>query len=158
MPRRSAGILLFQHTSAGLLLLLVHPGGPFWARKDDGAWSIPKGEYDEGGDAAAAARREFAEETGAAVTADLMALGEFRQAGGKRVTAFAAEAEFDPTTLRSNSFALEWPPKSGRTQEFPEVDRAAWFSPAMAAQKILRSQRPIVDALLERLGARTSSA
>ena len=158
MPRRSAGILLYNTTAAGTLLLLVHPGGPFWARKDDGAWSIPKGEYEPGDDVMQVALREFAEETGSAIAADLVPLGEFRQAGGKLVTAFAAEGDFDPAALRSNTFSVEWPPKSGRMRTFPEVDRAAWFSPAMAAQKILRSQRPIVDALLERLGARTSSA
>ena len=157
MPRRSAGILLYKLTEAGPLLLLVHPGGPFWVRKDDGAWTIPKGEYDDGEDPAAAARREFAEETGSVLAGDLVALGEFRQAGGKRVTAFAAKGDFDTAALRSNSFSLEWPPKSGRTQEFPEIDRAEWFAPAEAMQKILRSQQPIIEALLNHL-ARTSAA
>jgi predicted NUDIX family NTP pyrophosphohydrolase len=158
MPRRSAGILLYKRTQSGLMLLLVHPGGPFWARKDDGVWTIPKGEYEDGEDAAAAARREFAEETGTSVNAALILLGEFRQAGGKRVTAFAAEGDFDAATLRSNVFSVEWPPKSGRTQQFPEVDRAAWFAPALALEKILRSQQPIVEALLAWLGSRASSA
>jgi predicted NUDIX family NTP pyrophosphohydrolase len=156
--RRSAGILLYKRIGNDVLVLLVHPGGPFWARKDDGAWSIPKGEYAEGEDPAAAARREFAEETGTAITADLVALGEYRQSGGKLVTAFAAAGDFDPATLRSNLFSLEWPPKSGRVQQFPEVDRAGWFAPASALQKILRSQRPIIEALLERLGEPTSPA
>ena len=125
MPRRSAGILLYNTTAAGTLLLLVHPGGPFWARKDDGAWSIPKGEYEPGDDVMQVALREFAEETGSAIAADLVPLGEFRQAGGKLVTAFAAEGDFDPAALRSNTFSVEWPPKSGRMRSFPEVDRAA---------------------------------
>jgi len=158
LPRRSAGILLYKRTQAGPLLLLLHPGGPFWARKDDGAWTIPKGEYDAGEDPLTAARREFAEETGAAIATDVIPLGEFRQAGGKLVTAFAAEGDFDPATLRSNHFSMEWPPKSGRTKEFPEIDRAAWFAPARAREKILRSQQAVIDALLERLGCSTTPA
>jgi len=151
LPRRSAGILLYKRTPDGPLLLLVHPGGPFWARKDEGAWSIPKGEYTDDENPQLAAHREFMEETGGNVTAGLVSLGEFHQPGGKIVTAFAAEADFDPATLRSNSFSLEWPPKSGRTRQFPEVDRAAWFPPAEALQKILPGQRPVVEALLNRL-------
>ena len=158
MPRRSAGILLYNTTAAGTLLLLVHPGGPFWARKDDGAWSIPKGEYEPGDDVMQVALREFAEETGSAIAADLVPLGEFRQAGGKLVTAFAAEGDFDPAALRSNTFSLEWPPKSGRMQTFPEVDRAAWFSPAEALNKILPSQRTVIEALMQYLRARSGSS
>ena len=154
MPRRSAGILLYKTTPAGPLLLLVHPGGPFWARKDDGAWSIPKGEYESGDDVMDVARREFAEETGSAITADLLPLGEFRQAGGKLVTAFAAEGDFDLAALRSNDFSMEWPPKSGRMQTFPEVDRAGWFSPQEALSKILPSQRPVIEALMQYLRSR----
>jgi predicted NUDIX family NTP pyrophosphohydrolase len=150
LPRRSAGILLYKQTPSGLLLLLVHPGGPFWARKDNGAWSIPKGEYADGEDPIVAARREFEEETGSAITAALVSLGEFRQPGGKIVTAFAAEDDFDPAALRSNAFSLEWPPKSGRMQQFPEIDRAAWFTRAEAMRKLLPGQRPIVEALLNR--------
>ncbi len=157
MARRSAGIQLYKRAPAEPLLLLVHPGGPFWARKDDGAWSIPKGEFGEGEEPAAAARREFAEETGTPIAADLILLGEFRQAGGKLVTAFTAEGDLDPATLRSNLFSVEWPPKSGRTQQFPEVDRAAWFAPAEALQKILHGQRPIIEVLLERLRFSSSS-
>jgi predicted NUDIX family NTP pyrophosphohydrolase len=157
MPRRSAGILLYKTTAAGTLLLLAHPGGPFWARKDDGAWSIPKGEYESGDDVMDVARREFAEETGSAITADLLPLGEFRQAGGKLVTAFAAEGDFDPATLRSNDFSMEWPPKSGRMQTFPEVDRAGWFSPEEALNKILPSQRPVIEALMQYLSSRSRS-
>jgi predicted NUDIX family NTP pyrophosphohydrolase len=155
MPRRSAGILLYKKTAAGTLLLLVHPGGPFWSRKDDGAWSIPKGEYESGDDVMEVARREFAEETGSAIAADLVPLGEFRQAGGKLVTAFAAEGDFDPVGLRSNIFSMEWPPKSGRMQSFPEVDRAAWFAPAEATNKILSSQRPVIEALMRHLRSRS---
>ena len=158
MPRRSAGILLYNTTAAGTLLLLVHPGGPFWARKDDGAWSIPKGEYEPGDDVMQVARREFAEETGSAIAADLVPLGEFRQAGGKLVTAFAAKGDFDPAALRSNTFSVEWPPKSGRMRTFPEVDRAAWFSPAEALNKILPSQRTVIEALMQYLRARSGSS
>ena len=151
MPRRSAGILLYKRSGAGLVLLLVHPGGPFWARKDDGDWAIPTGVYTEGEDPQVAARREFEEETGSAITEGLVSLGEFRQPGGKIVTAFATEGDFDPAALRSNSFSIEWPPTSGRTRQFPEVDRAAWFKPAEARRKILPGQRPIIAALLNRL-------
>jgi predicted NUDIX family NTP pyrophosphohydrolase len=132
----------------GLELLLVHPGGPFWARKDEGAWSIPKGEYDDGEDPLAAARREFAEELGAEADGAFVDLGEVTQAGRKVVRAFALEGDFDVNGLRSNTFELEWPPKSGRRQTFPEVDRAEWFSPAEARRKILAAQQPFIDRLL----------
>jgi predicted NUDIX family NTP pyrophosphohydrolase len=151
LPRRSAGVLLYKQTPSGLLLFLVHPGGPFWARKDNGAWSIPKGEYADGEDPIVAARREFAEETGNAITAALVSLGEFRQPGGKIIAAFAAEGDLDPAALHSNTFSLEWPPKSGRIQQFPEIDRAAWFTRAEAMQKLLPGQRSIIEALLKRL-------
>jgi predicted NUDIX family NTP pyrophosphohydrolase len=153
MARLSAGILLHRGTGPDLELFLVHPGGPFWARKDDGAWSIPKGEYELDETPRAAARREFEEETGGTVAGELVALGEFRQPSGKIVSAFAAEGEFDPAALRSNNFAMEWPPRSGRTQEFPEVDRAAWFRPVDALRKVTRGQRTIIAVLLDRLGA-----
>ncbi len=152
MPKRSAGILLYRGAGAGLELLLVHPGGPFWARKDLGAWSIPKGEYSEGEDAAAAARREFAEETGAVAGGTLLPLGELTQGGGKVVTAFALAGDFDPAALTSNSFTMEWPPRSGRTATFPEVDRAQWFSPAEAEAKILKGQREFIARLLKATG------
>jgi predicted NUDIX family NTP pyrophosphohydrolase len=158
VARRSAGIVLYKGTGPDLVFLLVHPGGPFWAKKDDGAWSIPKGEYEAGENAAAAARREFAEETGSAVAGELIELGEFRQPGGKIISAFAAAGEFDPAGLRSNSFSMEWPPKSGRNQEFPEVDRTAWLRPADALQKVTRGQRPILAALLDWLGASVDAA
>ena len=152
MPKRSAGLLLYKRAGAGLRVLLVHPGGPFWAKKDAGAWSIPKGEYAEGEDAFAVAAREFEEETGTRPTGEFRALGEVKQAGGKVVTAWAVEGEFDPATLKSNRFELEWPPRSGRRQSFPEVDRAEWFELDEARRKILASQSPLIDRLCDALG------
>ena len=147
MVRRSAGIVAYRVAESGLEVLLVHPGGPFWKNRDPGAWSIPKGEYAEGEDVEEAARREFAEETGWSLDAELVPLGDIRQKGGKLVTAFALEADFDPAALASNSFTMEWPPRSGRIQSFPEVDRVQWFGPDDAREKIQPSQRPILDAL-----------
>jgi predicted NUDIX family NTP pyrophosphohydrolase len=150
MPRTSAGLLLYRRAGAGLEVLLVHPGGPLWARKDDGAWSIPKGEYTDGEDPLAAAMRELEEELGAApALGELVDLGEIRQKGGKVVRAWAAEADLDPETLHSNTFEMEWPPRSGHRQEFPEVDRAAWMTPEQAKIKI----NPAQAELLERLAA-----
>jgi predicted NUDIX family NTP pyrophosphohydrolase len=143
----SAGILMYRRTGPRLEVLLVHPGGPFWRNKDEGAWSIPKGEMDENEDAAAAARREFLEETGCALSGPLEPLGEVRQRGGKRVTAFAVEADLDVDAIKSNSFEIEWPPKGSRMQSFPEIDRAAWFDLAAAHKKILEGQRPLLDRL-----------
>src|ERR1700704_3582017 len=151
-PKRSAGILMYRRSGPALELLLVHPGGPFWKSKDLGAWSIPKGEYSEGEDALAVARREFEEETGARPRGDCLALGEVVQPGRKIVTAFALAGDFDPATLRSNTFELEWPPKSGRKASFPEVDRAQWFAPAAARQKILKGQSEFIARLLKALG------
>ena len=151
MAKTSAGLLLFRKAAAGLQVLLVHPGGPFWARKDEGAWSIPKGLADPGEDLLAAAQREFLEETGMAVDGEFLDLGAHRQPGGKTVRAWALEGDFDPAALRSNTFSLEWPPRSGRTAEFPEVDRAVWFSVDEAWEKINKGQRPIIEALVERL-------
>jgi predicted NUDIX family NTP pyrophosphohydrolase len=153
MPKRSAGLLMYRGAGPRLELLLVHPGGPFWAKKDLGAWSIPKGEYADDEDPLAAARREFAEETGAQADGPFCPLGEVAQAGGKRVSAWAVEGDFDPAALVSNTFELEWPPRSGRKRSFPEVDRAAWFSPAEARQKILAGQRPFVDRLVKLLAS-----
>ncbi len=147
MAKTSAGILLFRRHKRGLEVLLAHPGGPFWAKKDDGAWSIPKGLVDEGEDLSAAAKREFFEETGAAVEGDLVPLGAFRQPGGKTVVAFACEGDFDPAALKSNTFAMEWPPRSGKSAEFPEIDRAGWFPLEEAEAKILKGQRPMLAAL-----------
>jgi predicted NUDIX family NTP pyrophosphohydrolase len=153
MPKRSAGILLYRRASAGPEVFLVHPGGPFWAKRDEGAWSIPKGECQPGEDALAAARREFAEETGLRLEGEFVALGTYRQSSAKTVEVWAAEGDADPARLESNTFAMEWPPRSGRTQDFPEVDRAAWFSPPEAARKILKGQLPILEALFSRLRA-----
>jgi predicted NUDIX family NTP pyrophosphohydrolase len=151
MPKLSAGILLYRHTPAALEVFLVHPGGPYWAKKDEGAWTIPKGECQPGEDALAAARREFAEETGLTLEGELMALGSFRQSSAKTVEVWAVEGDADPAGLASNTFAMEWPPRSGRMQDFPEIDRAAWFRPAEAARKILKGQVPILKALASRL-------
>jgi predicted NUDIX family NTP pyrophosphohydrolase len=134
-------------------VLLVHPGGPFWARKDLGAWSIPKGEYAEGEDPLAVARREFAEELGAEPAGDFWELGELVQPSRKVVTVWAVEGDFDVAGLKSNTFELEWPPKSGRKAQFPEVDRAEWFAPDQARQKILSGQREFIDRLMARVGA-----
>jgi predicted NUDIX family NTP pyrophosphohydrolase len=152
MPKRSAGILLYRRGDSGLELLLVHPGGPFWKNKDLGAWSIPKGEYSEREDPLAVAKREFEEETGARPSGDCLPLGELVQPGRKVVTAFALEGDFDPSALRSNSFELEWPPKSGRRATFPEVDRAQWFLPAEAREKILKGQSEFITRLLQAVG------
>ena len=154
MAKRSAGILLYRGKGPGLELLLVHPGGPFWIKKDLGAWSIPKGEYQEGEDPLAVARREFEEELGSPAPArDAIELGELTQPSRKLVTAYAIEGDFDVTTFKSNLFEMEWPPKSGRLQSFPEVDHAQWFTVEEAGEKILPGQRPFIDRLLERLGA-----
>jgi predicted NUDIX family NTP pyrophosphohydrolase len=151
MPQRSAGILLYRRRQGAIEMLLVHPGGPFWANKDDGAWSIPKGEYAPEEDPLTAAKREFAEETGAPVDGKAIALGSFRQSSAKIVDAWAVEGDFDPATLRSNTFSMEWPPRSGRMREVPEVDRAQWFTPEEAARKLLKGQRPILETLLRAL-------
>jgi predicted NUDIX family NTP pyrophosphohydrolase len=148
VPKRSAGILLYRRRGGALELLLVHPGGPFWARKDDGAWSIPKGEYEDGEDALAVAKREFAEELGAAADGRFFDLGELRQRSRKLIRAWALEGDFDVAALRSNSFEIEWPPKSGHRQSFPEVDRAAWFTPEEARRKLIAGQRGFIDRLL----------
>src|ERR1700722_6968232 len=148
MPKRSAGLLLFRN-SAELELFLVHPGGPFWAKKDDAAWSIPKGEYAEPEDALLAAKREFQEETGIPIDGGFLPLGELKQPGGKIVTAWALEKDIDAALVKSNTFSMEWPPKSGKTQEFPEIDRAGWFSIAMARTKLLKGQVAFIDRLVE---------
>jgi predicted NUDIX family NTP pyrophosphohydrolase len=148
MPEVSAGILLYRHAAGGIEVLLVHPGGPFWARKDDGAWSIPKGLIDPGEQPESAARREFAEETGVELLAGpLLPLGSLRQPSGKTVIGFAFEGEFEPGSLSSNSFEMEWPPRSGRRRSFPEIDRADWFGVDEARQKLLKGQLPFLDAL-----------
>lgn len=143
----SAGLLMYRRGARGWEVLLVHPGGPFWRRRDAGAWSIPKGEPEPGEDDAAAALREFAEETGCLPAGTPAPLGRVRQRAGKEVVAFALQGDFDPATLRSNTFELEWPPRSGRIQVFPEVDRAAWFDPDTAREKMIEGQRPLLARL-----------
>ena len=156
MAKRSAGILLYRGEAGGIEVLLVHPGGPFWAKKDAGVWSIPKGEYDEGEEPLACAVREFTEELGAEPSGPFLDLGELKQPSRKVVRAWAARGEFDPAAIKSSTFEMEWPPKSGRKQAFPEVDRAAWFAPDAARVKILPGQQPFIDRLLQALtgGAR----
>jgi predicted NUDIX family NTP pyrophosphohydrolase len=147
VPARSAGILLYRFDPDGVRLLLVHPGGPFWRGKDEGAWMIPKGMIEPGEASLTAALREFEEELGAKPKGEPAPLCEVRQAGGKWVEAFALEGDFDPAGLRSNEFTIEYPPKSGSFRAFPEVDEARWFTPDEARAKILKSQAPIIDAL-----------
>ena len=147
MPKRSAGILMYRRSENGLEVLLVHPGGPFWAKKDLGAWSIPKGEYSDAEDALAVAVREFEEETGLRPQGDFQPLGELVQPGRKIITAWAVEGDFDIATLKSNMFELEWPPKSGRRASFPEVDRAEWFSLDEARRRILPGQQEFLARL-----------
>jgi predicted NUDIX family NTP pyrophosphohydrolase len=152
MAKRSAGILLYRQRTGAPEVLLVHPGGPLWAKKDLGAWSIPKGEYDEGEDPRACALREFEEELGVAPPSDLPGdLGSTRQAGGKLVQACAAEGDLDPAEVKSNTFTLEWPPRSGVVREFPEVDRAQWFELAEARDRINPAQAVFLDRLSELL-------
>src|SRR5687768_2129728 len=145
VAKTSAGLLLFRR-NGNLEVLLVHPGGPLWTKKDEGAWSIPKGEIDPGEDPLAAARREFEEETGFASAPPFLLLGELKQKSGKRITAWAFEGDADPSRLVSNPFEMEWPPRSGRMQSFPEIDRVAWFGPEEARAKVLPGQAPFLDA------------
>ncbi len=153
MTKRSAALLVYRRAADGALEVLVaHMGGPFWAKRDDGAWSIPKGEYDSAEMPLAAARREFQEEMGSpAPEGTVLALGEYRQSGGKVITAYAVEGDFDLSGFRSNTFALEWPRGSGRIQEFPEMDRAGWMTLERAAGKLVKGQVPILEALRDRV-------
>ena len=137
---------MYRRAGANLEVLLVHPGGPYWRKKDEGSWSIPKGEIADGEDVEVAARREFMEETGTALSGSLDPLGEIRQRGGKLVIAFAVEGDVDVQSIRSNTFEIEWPPKGGRMQSFPEIDRAG-FDLRSARAKILEGQRPLLDRL-----------
>jgi predicted NUDIX family NTP pyrophosphohydrolase len=148
VARRSAGILLYREGAEGLEVLLVHPGGPFWAKKDLGAWSIPKGEYEDGEDPLACALREFEEETGTRLEAsEPVELGTIVQRGGKQVTAWALAGDLDVESIRSNTFTMQWPPRSGREAEFPEIDRAEWFGLDEARAKIIPAQAELMDRL-----------
>jgi predicted NUDIX family NTP pyrophosphohydrolase len=149
LPRQSAGVLLYRASDGVVEVLIAHPGGPFWARKDDGAWSIPKGEYADGEDPWEAAQREFFEELGLVAPAgQRIDLGVVKQPGGKHVTAFAVEGDLDVTDARSNTFLFEWPKGSGTMREFPEVDRVGWFPVALARTKLLKGQHPFLDRLM----------
>jgi predicted NUDIX family NTP pyrophosphohydrolase len=153
MPKKkSAGLLLFREVSGRLEVLLVHPGGPFWAKKDEGAWSIPKGEFEDNEDPLAAAKREFEEETGFTPEGEMIPLEPLRQPSRKLVYAWAMKRDLDPSGLKSNMFSMEWPPKSGRYQEFPEIDRAAWFGIEEASRKILKGQAAFLVQFQEKLG------
>jgi predicted NUDIX family NTP pyrophosphohydrolase len=157
--RKSAGLLLFRRGKGGVWeVLLAHPGGPFWAKKDDGVWSIPKGEVDNEEDAFAAARREFAEETGFTPEGSFLDLGEIKQRGGKLVHVWAVESDFDPHQFISNTFEMEWPIKSGRIASFPEVDCASWFDIATARCKILKGQLGFIDRMIDVLKQRAPRA
>lgn len=147
MPKHSAGLLMYRYRDGVLEVFLVHPGGPFWAKKDLGAWSIPKGEYDPAEDALAAARREFAEETGFSAEGEFIPLTALKQPSGKLISAWAFEGDCDPGAIRSNTFTLEWPPRSGNTKEFPEIDRAGWFPLEEAKVKIIQGQAGFLEEL-----------
>lgn len=148
--KRSAGILLYRRKGKYFEFFLVHPGGPFWKKKDAGAWTVPKGIIEPGEDPLAAARREFTEETGFSVEGDFVEIGDFKQPGGKHVLVWALEGDCDPAKLASNEFEMEWPPRSGKRQRFPEVDRGGWFNVNDAREKMLIGQRPILDTFFER--------
>ena len=152
MPQHSAGLLAYKIAAGKILVLLVHPGGPFWRNKDLGAWTIPKGEIGSGEDPLAAARREFREETGQEAAGEAVALTPVRQAGGKVVAAWAVAADIAADAIVSNRFEMEWPPRSGRRQSFPEVDRAAWFHLPEARRRINKGQAALLDELEQRLG------
>lgn len=154
MPKHSAGLLMYRHTGGGgVEVLLAHPGGPYWARKDEGAWTLPKGECEDGEQPLACARREFEEETGQVPTGPFAPLGEVRQKSGKRVAAWSFEADMEPSKLQSNLFEMEWPPRSGQLLRFPEVDRVAWFGLDAARIKLLPAQVPLIDRLAQSLCA-----
>lgn len=146
--KKSAGLLMYRHNAAGALeVLLAHPGGPFWKTKDEGAWTLPKGEYEEPEEALSAAQREFVEETGFPVTPPFLALGEVVQKSGKRISAWAFAGECEASRLRCNTFEMEWPPRSGRRQSYPEIDRVEWLELEAAQRKINPAQRPLLTRL-----------
>lgn len=157
MVKRSAGLLMYRYCGGDLEVLLVHPGGPLLAKKDVGAWGIPKGEYGSEEDAFDAACREFEEETGLQPNAPFIELGEIRQSGGKRVKAWGFEGDCDPSTLTSNLFEMEWPPRSGHTQSFPEIDRGDWFSEDAAKARMVSSQLPLLDELVHQLNKKATT-
>ncbi|HEX6163678.1 MAG TPA: NUDIX domain-containing protein [Vicinamibacterales bacterium] len=148
MAKQAAGILLYRRGPSGVQVLLAHPGGPLWARKDYGAWTLPKGQFTDTEAPLDAAKREFEEEMGSAPTGDFRPLGTLKQPSGKVIHAWAAESDFDTANVKSNLFSMEWPPRSGKMAQFPEVDRAAWFSIDEARHKILKGQQPFLDRLL----------
>ena len=152
MPKQSAGILLYRNINSQLEVFLVHPGGPFFKNKDAGAWSIPKGEFDDDEDALLAAKREFFEETGQSVDGDFIKLSPIKLKSGKTVYAWAVEGDIDHSTIVSNAFEMEWPPRSGKTASFPEVDRAAWLDVAEAFLKVNAAQVGLIEELVELLG------
>ncbi len=149
MPKKSAGLLMYRHRQGILEVFLVHPGGPFWAKRDAGAWSIPKGEYMPGEDPLEVAKREFQEETGFKASGEFIPLTPRKQPGGKIITAWVLEGDYDASVIKSNTFLMEWPPRSGRQQEFPEVDRAGWFSISVAREKIIKGQSGFLDELTQ---------
>jgi predicted NUDIX family NTP pyrophosphohydrolase len=155
---RSAGLLMFRRRGEAVEVLLAHPGGPFWARRDDAAWTLPKGEIAPEEDPLAAAQREFLEETGFTPAPPFLPLGELRQKSGKRITAWAFEGDADPGLLVSNPFEIEWPPRSGLMQSFPEVDRVRWFEPQEARRKLIAGQAPFIDALQLALSGEPAAA
>jgi predicted NUDIX family NTP pyrophosphohydrolase len=155
VKKLSAGIVLYRKRETEIEVLIVHPGGPFWAKKDDGAWSIPKGEYVEGQDPLSVAKREFVEEIGFEVTGHFVELPPAKQPSGKIIRAWAVEGDLDAASIRSNTFSMEWPPKSGRIQQFPEVDRALWCEVALARRKLLSGQRVLLDGLEQQIRDKT---
>ena len=152
MSKKSAGILLFRLVNKKPELFLVHPGGPFWAKKDEGAWSIPKGEFDDSEDALEAAKREFSEETGVNIEGEFIVLSPAKQKSGKTVYAWAVEGDIDPSKIKSNHFEMEWPPRSGKMKSFPEIDKAAWFDVKEALQKINSGQASLIRELVTKIG------
>jgi predicted NUDIX family NTP pyrophosphohydrolase len=155
MAKRSAGLLMFRRSGSRLEVFLVHPGGPFWEKKDLGVWSVPKGEYVEGEDPFLAAKREFEEETGIKPEGEYFSIGEIRQPSGKTITAWAFKGDLDPVLIKSNLFSMEWPPNSANIREFPEVDRGDWFSVETARKKITKGQAGFLDVLVEKLRRQT---
>ena len=157
MPKQAAGILLYRRGPSGLTVLLAHPGGPLWTRKDAGAWTLPKGQFTDGEAPLDAAKREFEEEMGSKPTGSFQPLGALKQPSGKIIHAWASESDFDVTTVKSNLFSMEWPPRSGRMGGFPEIDRAEWFSIDEARRKMLKGQQPFLDRLLALLNSQQST-